>query len=748
MSTKKDYLKLGFNLAIPILAIFLITSVTAFAEVSTKDQLDYQIISGIVLDVITDSNANSLIFTIQPTSDGQLTITIPRHVLDARIGGETRDFIVFVDGQTVPFNETTSSAARTLSIPFPHGTRSIEIIGTHLGSSPISSSDVKISVSTNKSTYYENDTIVISGEVNEILFGYAVSLLITGPNDDAVLIDQLKVDNYNKFQTEITAGGSMNEAGTGTYTINVLYATANRTASTTFQYNSLATTQPPITISTDKKVYKENEWIYFKYLISDRIPFGNLTIKLYDPHANIILIIKIPNHALSPHLSPYITFFPPNDGWGVGGAYSIIAEYGDAISIQGVKVITSQINIPPTGTITTSEESQIPDNDNDGVPDSKDQCPASKETFNGYLDADGCPDVPRIKPPFEKELLNGDEYTPYRYSFDFTKRPLIGISFGQNNYEQFQKVIPSVKNGVEMWTEPLEQKFGGDWSVDFVIITPQNQLQVKPDIIFNIETVESNEKCSGKQAWAFNYGYADSVKKIYKAKIPINIHHCYKLKNIEDPELFSWLSQMSYEPVNAHEFFHALGFEHTYNKRLDFMCGASPDISCPQGNPIQERYKGEIISDFDLTAIAYLYGVDGFQNPNKPVFKATKFTADDYLNFDASTYTTTPIPPYTTPIPTPPIISSQSKTVIPDWVKNVASFWCDDKIGVSSFLLGIQYLIDKGIIMVPATTPGVSTQGSPAWVKNNACFWSEGKITDEDFAQGIQYLIKKGIIQV
>jgi len=82
---------------------------TAFAEVSTQDQLDYQIIGGIVLDVITDSNANSLIFTIHSTSDGQLTITIPRDVLDARIGGESRDFIVFVDGQMVSFNETTSS---------------------------------------------------------------------------------------------------------------------------------------------------------------------------------------------------------------------------------------------------------------------------------------------------------------------------------------------------------------------------------------------------------------------------------------------------------------------------------------------------------------------------------------------------------------------------------------------------------------------------------------------------------------
>jgi len=180
---------------------------TVFADISTQDQLDYQIIGGIVLDVITDSNANALIFTIHSTSDGQLAVTIPRHVLDARIGGESSDFIVLVDGQMVPFNETTSSAARTLSIAFPHGTQSIEIIGTHLGSSP-TSPDVKISVSTNKSTYYENDTIEISGKVSEILSGIQILLLINNPDDESVSIDQIDVlpdKTFSEFKSSLAS---------------------------------------------------------------------------------------------------------------------------------------------------------------------------------------------------------------------------------------------------------------------------------------------------------------------------------------------------------------------------------------------------------------------------------------------------------------------------------------------------------------------------------------------------------------
>jgi len=36
----------------------------------------------------------------------------------------------------------------------------------------------------------------------------------------------------------------------------------------------------------------------------------------------------------------------------------------------------------------------------------------------------------------------------------------------------------------------------------------------------------------------------------------------------------------------------------------------------------------------------------------------------------------------------------------------------------------------------------------PAWVKNNAMWWSEGQLTDDDFLIGIKYLLEKGIIQV
>ena len=86
---------------------------------------------------------------------------------------------------------------------------------------------------------------------------------------------------------------------------------------------------------------------------------------------------------------------------------------------------------------------------------------------------------------------------------------------------------------------------------------------------------------------------------------------------------------------------------------------------------------------------------------------------------------------------------------IPNWVKEVAAFWCNDNIDDAAFIEGIQYLIDNEILIVEATSSGTGdSQEIPSWVKNNACWWSLGSITDEDFALGLEYLIGQGIIRV
>ncbi|MCV0401203.1 MAG: PEFG-CTERM sorting domain-containing protein [Nitrosopumilus sp.] len=103
---------------------------TTVSVQGSKDLIGYKITGGKLLSITPDVDANSLIVSIDATSDGSLTLTIPRSVLDATLNGEDDDFFVLVDGEEVDFEETASSTDRTLTIAFPAGAEEIEIIGT------------------------------------------------------------------------------------------------------------------------------------------------------------------------------------------------------------------------------------------------------------------------------------------------------------------------------------------------------------------------------------------------------------------------------------------------------------------------------------------------------------------------------------------------------------------------------------------------------------------------------------------
>ena len=106
-----------------------------------------------------------------------------------------------------------------------------------------------------------------------------------------------------------------------------------------------------------------------------------------------------------------------------------------------------------------------------------------------------------------------------------------------------------------------------------------------------------------------------------------------------------------------------------------------------------------------------------------------------------------------------PITISSSwaeESVIPSWIKNNAGWWASGMITEDEFLKGIEYLINKNIILIDTTidekayipTDTSDTKRVPNWVKNNAGWWAGDLIGDYDFLNGIKYLINKGVILV
>ena len=100
--------------------------------------------------------------------------------------------------------------------------------------------------------------------------------------------------------------------------------------------------------------------------------------------------------------------------------------------------------------------------------------------------------------------------------------------------------------------------------------------------------------------------------------------------------------------------------------------------------------------------------------------------------------------------------SSAQDAQIPSWIKNVAGWWAIGDISENEFLTGIEYLINNNIILlydVPCNEKIESQTTSsaemiPDWIKNNASWWSDNLIDDIDFINGLQYLIKHKIIKI
>ena len=101
-----------------------------------------------------------------------------------------------------------------------------------------------VMVTTDKESYSAGETIMVNGEVSQLLSGQAITVMVVAPNGNIVQIAQISSITDNKFSTELIAGGDMMKSE-GTYTIKVLYGNETRTAETTFMFGGSDQTSDP-----------------------------------------------------------------------------------------------------------------------------------------------------------------------------------------------------------------------------------------------------------------------------------------------------------------------------------------------------------------------------------------------------------------------------------------------------------------------------------------------------------------------
>jgi len=123
------------NVKVIVITLFLVMVGTFISPTFAQqfEEPNYTIRRGEVLGFEIDPETTSLIISLKPRTSGELTITLPRDLIDAKIGSEDSDFIVFLDNlETQFFEETRTSSDRTLTIPFAGFNFEITIIGTQI----------------------------------------------------------------------------------------------------------------------------------------------------------------------------------------------------------------------------------------------------------------------------------------------------------------------------------------------------------------------------------------------------------------------------------------------------------------------------------------------------------------------------------------------------------------------------------------------------------------------------------------
>ncbi len=144
-----------------------------------------------------------------------------------------------------------------------------------------------IVVTTDKTSYSEGETILVTGKVKDLYSGIQVSVIVMSFNGNRVALAQLPVDADKKFSVEFTAGGNLMKEE-GKYDITVQYGDKKRIATTSFQFTG----------STDDVPHYDDDNVTegtFKVegsgdLVTYEIKGGKLLGIVPDPDGNSLII--------------------------------------------------------------------------------------------------------------------------------------------------------------------------------------------------------------------------------------------------------------------------------------------------------------------------------------------------------------------------------------------------------------------------------------------------------------------------
>jgi hypothetical protein len=210
----------------------------------------------------------------------------------------------------------------------------------------------------------------------------------------------------------------------------------------------------------------------------------------------------------------------------------------------------------------------------------------------------------------------GSQYLELSYDEWRSDNINVMLLVNPDTQEQSSRYIEAVENAINSWSQALKQYSGNPNAWNFNVSTSVGYLssqEIGPgqeaDLI--IELAGDPEGVIGCQGFI---GVAPPHP--YELTIPVTVHVLTSCLDTETEVLVEYSEEVVYSTA-LHEFAHALGLGHAFNINNDLMCSAEVDIN---GNlaPTCEFFEADVIeiSEADVAALVYKYGVDGFEPPN------------------------------------------------------------------------------------------------------------------------------------
>ena len=98
---------------------------------------------------------------------------------------------------------------------------------------------------------------------------------------------------------------------------------------------------------------------------------------------------------------------------------------------------------------------------------------------------------------------------------------------------------------------------------------------------------------------------------------------------------------------------------------------------------------------------------------------------------------------------------STKKTPVDTYGKFSYTVELNEKFSDGKFIVKSQYGNSKSTVntssfLIVSATPSTmeSSNEIPVWIKNNAGWWADGSIDDSSFVQGIQFLVQEGLMKI